>query len=134
MQKDYRTGERGGASVKLLVILAILFLAGRAGYVYVPVAYQGENFKQEMHAAVVQGVALHVIGKTPVEAVRDKIKSAARVYDLPPDTVITVKQIDRTIQAHVQYVQEVELLPFGLYTQEYEFNHVATPTGFLTKN
>lgn len=134
MHKDYRTGERGGASVKLLVVLAILFLAGRAGYVYVPVAYQGENFKQEMQAAVIQGVALPVIGKTPIDAVRDRLKSAARLYDLPSDTVVDVKQINNIVQARVHYVQKVEVLPFGLYTRDYEFNHVATPTGFLTKN
>ena len=35
----------------LIVVIAILFLMAHAGYNYIPVAYEGANFMQDMQAA-----------------------------------------------------------------------------------
>ena len=64
-----RASERGGAGVKFLIVFVVLFLIGHAGYNYVPIAYAGENFKQEMQTAVVNGLATP--GRlNPVDVVR----------------------------------------------------------------
>jgi hypothetical protein len=47
------SSERGGAGVKFLIIFVVLILAANAGYNYIPVAYAGESFRQEMQTAVV---------------------------------------------------------------------------------
>lgn len=129
-----RRAERGGAGAKLLIVVAILILIGNAGINYVPVAYEGQNFKQEMHTAVVQGLALPTGGAKPADAIKARIIKTVRASDLPVDTFIDVRQINNVIQARVYYSKPVVILPFGIYTYNYEFDHTATPTGFIIKS
>lgn len=126
-----KTSERGGAGAKLLIILTALILAGHAGINYVPVAYAGESFKQDMQTAVVQGLATPIRAGTPTDFVKTKIERAARVNDIPRDAFIEVKQKGKVIQAHVFYSETINILPFGIWKYEYVFDHTATPTGFL---
>ena len=131
INKDRQT-ERGSASVKFAFVLGAIILFAHAGYNYVPVAYAGESFKQEMQTAVVQGLALPNGGK-PVEATKARLLRIAAQSDIPEDAMIDVKMIKTVIQAHVAYSKQVSILPFGLYTYTYHFDHTATPTGFLLK-
>lgn len=133
MKNEYRKSERGAAGAKLLLVALVLILLANAGYHYIPVAYQAENFKQEMQTAVINGVSMPALGKTPADVVKDKILAAARNNDIPANAVIQVKQLNNVVQAHVAYSKQIPILPFGLYTRNYEFDHTATPTGFLTK-
>ena len=127
-----RKSERGGAGVKFLAIFAVLLLAANAGYNYIPVAYQGESFKQDMQTAVINGMALP--GKmNPIEVVKAKVQRAANDNELPPDTFIDVTQVGNTVQAHAVYSKQVGLLPFGIYTYTYHFDHTAIPTGFRSE-
>jgi hypothetical protein len=127
--------ERGGAGVKLVLILLVLFLLGNAGLNFIPVAYEGENFKQEMQTAVVQGLASPINAGKPTDLVKAKLQRAAASNNLPPDAFMEVKQPQNgNIQARVVYAKPISILPFGIYTYNYEFDHTATPVGFLTKN
>ena len=128
-----RGSERGGAGVKLLIFLLVLVLIGNAGYQWVPVAYAGESLKQDMQTAVIQGLAAP-IRVSPVDLVKRKIIASVQSNNIPPEEVsIEVKATKTTVEAHVYYVQEVPILPFGIYNYQYEFDHTATPSGFLTK-
>lgn len=127
-----RHSEKGSAKVKFALVLIALFLIGHAGYNFIPVAYEGQNFKQEMQTAVVQGMAVPP-GMTMNDAVRARLQRAALHNQLPANTSIEVKQVNNVIQAHVIYSRQVDLLPFGLFKYNYEFDHTATPTGFLLK-
>lgn len=133
MKNINRQSERGGAGVKLLLVALVIGLLANAGYQYVPVAYEGANFRQEMQTAVINGVSMPAIGKSAVDVVKEKIAIAARNNNLPPNAVIQVKQSNNVVQAHVTYSKPVPVLPFGLYTRNYEFDNVATPTGFLAQ-
>lgn len=128
----YRGSERGSAGVKFTIILVILILIAHAGYNFIPVAYSGENFKQEMQTAVVYGTALPG-SVDPIAATKTRLQRAALNENLPPSAVIEVKRAGSALQAHVVYSRQVSILPFGLYVYDYEFNHTATPTGFLMK-
>ena len=130
---EYKYNERGGAGVKLIIILVILFLTAHAGFNYVPVAYSAESFKSEMYTAVVQGLAMPGRGGSPVDAVKQRVMRAARANDVPEDAIMDVKQVNKVVQAHVIYDKPVSILPFGIYTYNYHFDHTATPTGFLLK-
>jgi hypothetical protein len=134
MKNSYleRPSERGGAAVKLLLVAAILLLLAHAGYNYVPVAYEGASFRQEMDTAVVKGLAASGALK-PVDIVKEHIQHAAKDYNVPPDAVIEITPTGKVIQAHATYSKQINMLPFGLYKYEYQFNHVASPTGYLTK-
>ncbi len=129
---EKRSSECGGAGVKLLLVLLVLVLIGNAGYHWIPIAYAGESFKQDMQTAVVQGLAAP--GRiSPVDLVKKKIIASAESNDIPTDFVMEVKAANNSISAHVAYTKEVPLLPFGMYNYQYEFDHTATPIGFLTK-
>jgi hypothetical protein len=127
-----RNSERGSAGVKFLLVFVAIILIANAGYNYVPVAYAGESFKQEMQTSVVNGMA--VPGKIgPVDYVKNRIRKAAADNDLPSDAFVEVKQVGNTVQAHAVYTQQVHILPFGLYTYHYQFDYTAVPNGYLLK-
>jgi len=127
-----RKSERGSASVKLTAVLSVLFLAAYAGYNYIPVAYEGENLKQEMQTAVVQAMALPG-GAKATDAIKAKLQKVMVANNVPTDAVVQVKPVNNTLMAQITYSKQVTILPFGLYKHTYQFNHTATPTGFLVK-
>lgn len=131
--KSSKKSERGGAGVKLAAFLAVVFLVGHAGYNYIPIAYEGQNFKQDMQTAVVQGMAT-MPGVTMVDMVKGKLQRAMTANDIPPNAIVQVKQTESSVQARVVYTKQVSLLPFGLLKYNYQFDHTATPTGFLLKS
>lgn len=128
-----RKSEAGSANTKLILVLLALFLVGNAGYNYIPTAYDGESFKQEMQTAVVQGLAAPQ-GVTPVDLIKSKIQKAIIANNIPSDAIVQVKPANNSISAHVSYTKQVNLLPFGLYKYQYKFDNTATPTGFLLKD
>jgi hypothetical protein len=128
--KNYRN-ERGSAGVKLTIVLFLLFLVGYAGYNFIPVAYQGASFKEDMHTAVLQGSALP--GGNPVGTTQERLKRLAQANNLPPETVIEVKQVSGGLHARAAYSKTVNILPLGIYKYNYRFEHTETPGGFLMK-
>lgn len=124
--------EFGGAGVKLLLALAVLILLANAGYNYVPVAYQGENFKQEMDTAVIQGTVIPTKSK-PVDVIKEKVISAIRRNDIPMNSFVEVKEVNKIVHARVAYSKSVQILPFGFYDYMYNFDYTATPTGYLSE-
>lgn len=128
-----RDSERGGAGVKLLLALVAIILIANAGYNYVPVAYQGASFKQEMDGAVVKGTVLPTTGKAPVVSVENKLHEVARNNGIPNNAIIEARQSGQTIVGRVRYAKYVELLPFGLFTYTYTFDYTSVPAGFVMK-
>ncbi|MEZ5428603.1 MAG: hypothetical protein R2747_20320 [Pyrinomonadaceae bacterium] len=129
-----RKSERGGAGIKLLLAMVLIILLANAGYHYVPVAYQGASFKQEMEAAVVQGTLVPMPKTSPMDAVRYKLMQAAKTSSIPDNAFIEVKQVGNMIQGRVYYTKNVEILPFGLYNYNYTFDYTAVPAGYIAKN
>jgi len=129
-----RKSERGGAGVKLIIVLTVLITFAHAAYNYIPVAYEAENFKQEMGTAVIQGVAMPGANLTATDAVRIKVQRAAVNNNLPSNALIEVKSANNVVQAHVNYTKPISILPFGIYNYNYQFDNTATPTGFLFKS
>ena len=127
-----RNSETGSANTKLVVVLIILFLIAHAGYQYIPVAYQGEYFKQEMQTAVVQGMAVPP-GMQPVDVVKAKLRQAIIANNIPTDAIVQVKPVKDSVMAQVSYTKQVNILPFGIFKYNYHFDNTATPTGFLMK-
>ena len=129
---NYRPSERGSATVKFAIILVALVLVAHAGYQYVPVAYQGASFKQEMDTAVVKGLAASGRMK-PAEVVAAHIQRASYDYQIPSDALVEVLPMEGHIQAHVAYQRPVNMLPFGLFKYTYKFDYTAAPSGYLLK-
>ena len=124
--------EFGGAGAKLLLALMVLILVAHAGYNYVPVAYQGQSFKQEMETAVVQGTVIPTKSK-PADVVKEKLITAMRRNDLPLNSFVEVKESNKIVHARVAYSKTVPILPFGAYDYVYNFDYTVTPSGYLSK-
>ena len=127
-----RASERGSAGIKFLLVFLVIAMAANAGINYVPVAYQGASFKQEMDTAVVKGLGASGRIK-PMEAVTASIKKASFDYDIPDDAYVDIKPVNGVVEAHVIYSREVNMLPFGIYKYDYNFDYLAKPTGYLLK-
>ncbi len=85
-----RFAERGDAKITFLIIAVILFAVFHAAYNYIPVAYPGESFKQEMETAVVQGMSLANNRINPVDVIKNRLTRTAVEFQLPP-ALIDVK-------------------------------------------
>ena len=127
-----RISERGGAGVKFLLIGLALVLAANAGFNYIPIAYEGASLRQEMDTAVVKWLAASGQLK-PMDVVKASVQKAIHDYNVPSDALVEIKPAGTVIQAHVAYSKLVSMLPFGIYKYKYDFNYVATPTGYLLK-
>jgi hypothetical protein len=120
-----RSGERGGANLKFLIVMTLLVSSAYAGYLYIPIAYQAYTFKDLMqHYADVAATQSY----RPTWASEQLIKSAPE-YDIPANAVITSVNRDNRIEVRVQYTREIQ---FPGYKYNYEFDHTAKSTAFLT--
>lgn len=129
--KNRMASQEGSAGVKVLLVFVVLFLVGNAGFNYIPVAYEGANFRSEMDTAVVKGLAATGNLK-PLEIVDASIKRAARDNNVPADAYVEIKEETSYVSAHVYYTKDVSLLPFGIFKHKYEFNYKAVPSGYLS--
>ncbi len=122
--RTQRSTERGSASLKFLIVLAIIIASAYAGYIYVPVAYSAHTFKELMqHYADVASAE----GKPPAWAGEQLVKSFAE-YNVPPNAIVTPLKRDNRIEIRVQFVKPVE---FPGYTYNYEFDNTVKSTAFL---
>jgi hypothetical protein len=104
--------------------MAVLIVTAYAGYLYVPVAYQANTFKDLMQhyadVAVAQGY--------PPSWASEQLMKSAPEYQVPANAIITPAQRDNRIEVRVQYVRVIE---FPGYTYNYEFDHTVKSTAFL---
>ena len=120
-----RRGERGSASLKFLIVMAIIGATAYAGYLYVPVAFYASTYKDLMqhYADVAAGQ-----GYSPSWAGEQLARNGPE-YGVPPDAIITPVARDGRIEVRVQYTKVIE---FTGYPYNYEFDHTVKSTAFLT--
>jgi hypothetical protein len=120
-----RTSERGGARLKFIIVVAVIGIIAYVGYVYIPVAYQSYLWKDLMQhnvdVAVTQGY--------PASWIKDQLTKAGKEYGVPPDVVIEPVQRDNRMEVRVHFVRPLE---FPGFTYQYNFDHTARSTAFLT--
>jgi hypothetical protein len=132
MKSEY--SQRGSAGIKLLRTVLIFFVFGNAAYNYLPVAYNSENLKQEMHAAVMQGMSLPPTMGSPIDVTKKRINGIMRANNIPSYAYLDVRQVNGVIQARVAYTQLVPILPFGLYDYNYQFDHTTFTGNYLARD
>ena len=120
-----RSGERGSATLKFLIVMALIGSCAYAGYLYVPVAFHANVYKDLMQHYV--DVA-STQGYKPQWVAEHLMKNAPE-YDVPPDAVYTPVISDNRVEIRVQYVRAIE---FPGYTYNYEFDHTVKSTAFLS--
>ena len=126
MSNSIRATDRGSANVKFVLVMAILIATAYAGYLYVPVAYQAYVLKDAMQHNVDQASAMAY----PPSWVQEQLVKNAPEYGLPADAIITPIQQDNRMEVRVQFTRPIE---FPGYTYQYEFDHTARSTKFLSQ-
>jgi hypothetical protein len=123
---ESRPNERGGATLKFVIFAAIFASVIYAGYLYVPVALDAYYFKDLMQnkadVAITQGY--------DPSWVKDQLMKLESEYRVPTDAVITSTQADSRVQVRVQYTRPIPVV--AGYTYNYEFDHTAKSTAFLS--
>ena len=118
-------GERGSARLKFILFMAVVIVGAYAAYLFIPVIYHAHVWKDLMQhkvdVAATQGYT--------AQWVNDQLKKSAGEYGIPADAVIAATPQDQRIQVRVQYTKLIE---FPGYTYQYEFDHTAKSTEFLT--
>ena len=120
-----RSGERGSARLKFILFMAVVLVGAYAGYQIFPVMYHAYVWKDLMQhkvdVAATQGY--------PATWVNEQLQKSAVEYGIPANAVIAAVPQDQRIQVRVQYKKSIE---FPGYTYEYEFDHTAKSTEFLS--
>ena len=125
MRKVSNKSEQGGARLKFLVVIAIIFIGAYSAYQFIPLAYQSYQLKDLMQHDVDTAVAL---GK-PASWVQEQLVKSSQDYGIPANAVITPLQEDNRVQVRVQYTQPIE---FPGFVYNYEFDHTAKSSTFLS--
>ncbi|MEO7971286.1 MAG: hypothetical protein ABI698_08305 [bacterium] len=125
MSNNGRTNERGSARLKFIIVMAIIGVLAYIGYMFLPVAYQAYLFKDLMQ----HNVDVASSQGYPATWVKDQLVKSAPEFGVPADAVINPLQRDNRIEVNVQYVIPIE---FPGYTYQYNFDHTAKSTAFLT--
>ena len=120
-----RVNERGSARLKFIIVMLMIGLVGYCGYIYVPVKYHESLFKDWMQHTVDVAVAS---GYKP-DWVSNQLTKSLPEYDVPADAVITPVNRDNRVEVRVQYTRTIE---FPGYSYQYEFDHTARSSAFLT--
>jgi hypothetical protein len=119
-------GEEGGTKAFALVALTLVFLAGYAGWNYLPAIYQVESFKAEMPNTIMQVMALpHGTDEPLANKVKMRLRTLGNDNGVPANALIEVTESGRSIKAHVKFTREVNILPFGIYKYQYQFDNTA---------
>ena len=92
--------ERGGAGVKFLIVIVILFCVAHAGYSYIPVAYQGEDYKQKMTEIVLNAYAMPNALTNSPEVVKQRLRNYANDNGIPTNAFIKVDKVETEACAH----------------------------------
>lgn len=120
-----RSGERGSASLKFIIVMAIIGSAAYAGYLYIPVAFHANTFKDLMqHYADVAATQ----GYPPTWAT-EQLKKNAPEYQIPDNALYSQANRGNRVEVRVQFVLPIE---FPGYTYNYEFDHTVKSTAFLS--
>jgi hypothetical protein len=120
-----RPNERGSSRLKFLLVMIVVASVGYASYLFIPVAYQNYLFRDLMQ----HDVDVAAASGYPVSWVEEQLTKSLPEYDIPKDAVISSMQRDSRVEVRVRYTR---LIQFPGYTYEYEFDHTARSTAFLT--
>jgi hypothetical protein len=116
-------GERGGARLNFLIVMAIIAVLGYLGFQAFPVFYQSRNFATLMQDTVDLAAASD---KKPAW-VEQQLKAAMTDYGVPPEAVVKSTISGGRIEAQVQFTRPIQMI---LTEYKYDFDKtVRSSTG-----
>ncbi|HEX8098174.1 MAG TPA: hypothetical protein VF507_09065 [Pyrinomonadaceae bacterium] len=124
-RSQVKKGERGGARLKFLLVMAVIAVCAYVAYLYIPVAYQAYLFKDAMQTAVDKAA---VMGQNEGQ-LKEQLRADGREHEVPTDARITVENRDGRLYARVQYARPIS---FPGYNYQYNFDYTAKSTELFT--
>lgn len=118
--------ELGGSRLKLIIFLAVFAIVIYAGYMYIPVSVDAYYFKDIMQNKVDMAAAQGQNG----DWVREQLVKSGPEYHVPPEMIVTPTLKEGRLEVRVQFTRPIS---FPGYTYNYEFDHTAKSSGFLSK-
>lgn len=125
MNTSAKRGEGGSARLKFIIVIGIIAVLAYVAYLFIPITYQAYLFKDLMQHNVDVAVTQ---GYDPAW-VKNQLSKSAPEYDVPADATITPVQRDNRMEVRVVFTKPVI---FPGYTYNYDFDHTAKSTAFLT--
>jgi hypothetical protein len=125
MNTKAKASEQGGARLKFLIVATIIAIGAYAGYQFIPVAYQAYQLKDLMQTQVNTAVG---IGKSPQWVKEQLVKNSAD-YSVPADAVIEPQQEGNRMEVRVRFTKPLD---FQVFVYNYEFDHTAKSTTFIS--
>jgi hypothetical protein len=110
-------GERGGARLNFMIVIAIIAALGYLGFQGFPVVYQAHNFETFMQDTVDTAA---ITDKKP-EWVEQQLKTALPDYNVPPEAVIRSTISRGRMEAHVQFTRTIPLI---VTQYKYDFDKI----------
>lgn len=126
-----RRNERGAARLKFIIVLAVVLLAGYMGFQYIPVAYQSYTFKKFMNESADKASAMSLPSDQKGPWLENELRARASEYSVPPNAKIAHTYQNNQLQVTVQFTRQINLIP-GIWTYQYNFDHTAKSSTFLT--
>jgi hypothetical protein len=108
-----RGGERGGARLNFLLVMAVIAALVYVGSQFVPAAYHAWAFERVMQDTVETAAAS---GK-PTAWVELQLRQNFEEHDVPEDATVEVARDGNRMKASVRYT-----LPISLLVTEYEYD------------
>jgi Tfp pilus assembly protein PilE len=108
-------GERGGARLNFLIVMAIIAVLGYLGYQSFPVFYQARNFQSFMQETVDTAA---ITDKKPAW-VEQQLKTALPDYDVPPEAIVKASITRGRVEAQVQFTRTI---PMIVTQYQYDFD------------
>jgi hypothetical protein len=124
-------GERGGARLKFIIVLAMLAILISSALQYVPVAVQAYQYRDLMQQTVDKAL---MMGKTP-DWVNSQLRASAKDYGVPPNANIIAAPRENRIEARAQFTRPVPLPgggPLALYNYQYNFDQTVKSMDAVT--
>ena len=118
--------ELGGSRLKLIIFLAVFAIVIYAGYMYIPVSVDAYYFKDIMQNKVDMAAAQGLDGNW----VREQLVKSGPEYHVPPEMIVSPTTKEGRLEVRVQFTRPIS---FPGYTYNYEFDHTARSSGFLSK-
>ena len=119
------SSERGGARLKFVIVALVLGTVAYALYLYIPIRYDAYLYQDLMQ----HNVDVASVSGYPATWVKDQLTKSGNEYHVPPDAIITASLTENRMIVRVQFTRPIA---FPGYTYDYEFDHTAKSTAFLS--
>lgn len=128
-----RRGELGGSRITLTIVLVVLALAIFAGYNFIPIAFADSDIKTQLQTIATNAVILpaSTTGNQQINWSTTEMNRLATSYDIPK-TAFKAEMAGPAVKCSINLKRKVPILPFGIYTYEYDFNYSAVSAGYAS--